>query len=107
MPQDLDNLASGFARHELRWRSAKLVTALSGAGVALLEGEGKEGKEGKKRNRSKEVMEGKGGKEAVPPRNLANLLTAVAKLSSTVKGSCDGTREFSAAAARDMITPGE
>lgn len=72
-----------------------------------MEGEGngkKEKKEGKKRKRSKEVTS---GKETVPPRNLANLLTAVAKLASTVRGSCDGTREFSAAAARDMTAPGE
>eukprot|EP00614_Pseudopedinella_elastica_P012088 CAMPEP_0172610006 /NCGR_PEP_ID=MMETSP1068-20121228/29885_1 /TAXON_ID=35684 /ORGANISM="Pseudopedinella elastica, Strain CCMP716" /LENGTH=448 /DNA_ID=CAMNT_0013413631 /DNA_START=1 /DNA_END=1347 /DNA_ORIENTATION=- len=80
--QDLDNLASGFARHELRWRSRKLVTALSAAGAAMF----------------------KAG--TFPPRNSANLLTAVAKLSSTAKGSCDGTREFVAAASADIMSTG-
>jgi hypothetical protein len=56
--QDLDNLASGFGRHELQFKSKKLVTALALAGTELLRD------------------------ARMPPRNAANLLMAVAKLAS-------------------------
>ena len=76
--QDLDNLASGFSRHELQFRSPKLVAALAKAGAAIM------------------------GQQRMPPRNMANLLMAVAKLVSTCKEECDGTEELAAAAAEQM-----
>jgi len=76
--QDLDNLASGFSRHELQFRSPKLVAALARAGAALMR------------------------RQRMPPRNMANLLMAVAKLVSTCKEACDGTEELAVAAAKQM-----
>ena len=78
--QDLDNLASGFSRHELQFRSPKLVAALSRAGAQQMR------------------------RERMPPRNIANLLMAVAKLVSTCKHQCKGSEEL-ASAATDLLTP--
>jgi hypothetical protein len=83
--QDLDSLASGFARHELKWRSPKLVAALSLATATLLQSN---------------------GQQSPSPRNLANLLSSVAKLSSTCKGPCEGTKELVCAASREMLQLG-
>jgi hypothetical protein len=87
-PQDLDNLASGFSRHELCWRSRKLVQALSEASVAVL---------------ARSAAAG----SVFPPRNLANLLTALAKLKSNLKTrgakERDGTAALSRAAAADLL----
>jgi hypothetical protein len=59
--QDLDNLSAALSRHELHFRSPKMVAALSAAGSALLQ------------------------RRRMPPRNAANLLMAVAKLVATCR----------------------
>ena len=104
-PQDLDNIGSGFARHELRWRSAKLVRWLAEAGAAAVargvtgHGGGGGGGSGW----------GGGGGGGVSPKNLANLLAAVAKLQSICKEkrACGGgSKALSSAAVAVFAGPG-
>ena len=95
-PQDLDNLASGFARHELQWKSKKLVVSLALQGAAAVA--------------RKEVGDDaffKNMDRVAPPRNVANLLTAIAKLASTAKCcGCQGARTFANASAAALTDEG-
>jgi hypothetical protein len=86
---DLDNLASGFARHELQWRSPKLVAALSKAAANLL-APGAASTQGDfqdhaSSDRSSHKRPTTHRSSVCPPRNVANVLTSVAKLASTCK----------------------
>jgi hypothetical protein len=79
---DLDNLASGFARHELQWRSPKLVKGIAIAAANLLS------TSPPKQRYSHDEKEG--GETIrtsthLPPRSVANVLTSVAKMASTCK----------------------
>jgi len=69
---DLDNLTSGFARHELQWRSPKLVRAIANAAANLLLS-------------SSEQQQSHRSTALLPPRSIANVLTSVAKMASTCK----------------------
>ena len=96
-PQDLDNLASGFARHELQWKSKKLVVALALQGAAAVARKDDVGGDAFFQNMER----------VAPPRNVANLLTAVAKLASTAKCcGCQGARTFANASAAALVEAG-
>lgn len=69
---DLDNLTSGFARHELQWRSPKLVKGIANAAANLL-------------LTSSEQQQSHKSNVLLPSRSIANVLTSVAKMASTCK----------------------
>lgn len=70
-PQDLDNLASAYARLP-RWRAPKLVRAIAEAATKAIRASG--------------GVEDERGAAIFPIRNLVNLLWAVAKLSAGYTG---------------------
>ena len=92
-PRDLDNLSSGYARHELQWSSKSLVVALARAGADAI------GKACSTDSNGEEVF--------APPRNVGGLLTAVAKLASTAKCcGCEAASTLASTAAVALLRPG-
>ncbi|KAL1512202.1 hypothetical protein AB1Y20_005466 [Prymnesium parvum] len=78
-PQDLDNLASAYARLAA-WRAPKLVASIATAGCELLLSAN---------GAARAPADG----EAFPPRNLVNLLWAVVKMNAACLGSLKGGKQ--------------